>query len=244
MILAQPFGSRAQGLDSLDLATLNPAFVCGSQAIDAGDTAVIEIHLGTLNAPVTGALGTKIKLQIGEKSHLPSSGTELYDHSWLADDAEFTSSCEIDPVQRKMNLSCHRSDQQSREGHGEVLRIYLVAAEDSTLPAEMVSFAPGGQVIIENLDMKWMPNAAVSPEKQSDLKLFPNPATSILFLEIEGETPVQIEILDARGMVCRNVKIQGSQPISLPISDLADGLWILRATYTSGQVEAKRFLVR
>lgn len=70
---------------------------------------------------------------------------------------------------------------------------------------------------------------AISTIPQSELELYPNPASSLLFLDYSFDSKsVTIEIFDTRGQIVKQIRMNSSVKQSININDLTPGLYILK----------------
>ena len=60
----------------------------------------------------------------------------------------------------------------------------------------------------------------------SSLRVYPNPASSLV--TIESDAPLQLQLSDLTGRVVRNITVSGNAVISL--EDLANGVYYLKAS--------------
>jgi len=78
---------------------------------------------------------------------------------------------------------------------------------------------------------------------QAPFRIFPNPAESIL--HIEGNLPTKVEIIDLQGRV-RATHTLGRQEkrASIPVENLANGFYLLRGTLTNGKTFVQKLLIQ
>ena len=68
----------------------------------------------------------------------------------------------------------------------------------------------------------------VSDETYSDLSVFPNPATSVLYIQ-SGELPTgQAYIYSTSGSLCKTVTLEGKEISEVSVADLSSGVYVLR----------------
>ena len=69
---------------------------------------------------------------------------------------------------------------------------------------------------------------SVYQEYYADLSIFPNPATSVLYIQ-SGELPVgDAYIYNISGKLCKTVTLQGKEITEVEVADLPAGVYILR----------------
>lgn len=75
------------------------------------------------------------------------------------------------------------------------------------------------------------------------LAVFPNPATTSLTLTGLGASPTTIAVYDPQGRLVRRLQVtQPSEATVLNVADLPAGLYIIRATGSSGAAQTQRFV--
>lgn len=71
------------------------------------------------------------------------------------------------------------------------------------------------------------------------LNIFPNPANGVVFIEVGGDEPTQLEIIDLTGKIVWSEKVTGS----VSINNLAKGLYVVKAQNTKGS-SAKKLIIQ
>lgn len=83
----------------------------------------------------------------------------------------------------------------------------------------------------------------LSPEKKSDLQVFPNPFTSYIFLqwEEEDETPIQVQLFTSGGALIytKVLDIPGQEILIGEIPDLPEGMYIVKVQTDKGSTFSK-----
>ena len=79
----------------------------------------------------------------------------------------------------------------------------------------------------------------VQENAENTLRLYPNPASNVLYLESQIESG-QVSIFDLTG---RKV-YQGEYQTTIPVNQLTDGMYFLSVTTNEGQVINQKFLIR
>ena len=192
---------QAQTLDTLAISSSDYSVLYDSSLLNKGDTALFEIHFGNQQSPITNLRGFQLWVSTTNKAILPSSKLASFQPSWLADDTNFTSSSQFDHATNTLALICNRTDQQSRSGYGQVVQFTFIASVDSTAPGELIVSNLGGQMIVENLDMKWDPQVPSPFQETTQIKVYPQPATSSLSWESGDQFPIQFRVMDLQGRV-------------------------------------------
>jgi hypothetical protein len=77
---------------------------------------------------------------------------------------------------------------------------------------------------------------------ESELKLYPNPASSLLYIDyVSDSKSVTIEIYDVRGQLLKQMKMNSMPKQSINIDDLSRGLYLLKVN-DGKSVKAQRFV--
>jgi len=93
--------------------------------------------------------------------------------------------------------------------------------------------------------LNWSGAATIKPYNNvlEDLKVFPNPANNIVNIQINTNENVVVDVFNAEGRIVRSVKTGSGQSItSLPVSDLAPGLYMLRFSNANASFSQKLFV--
>ena len=119
-----------------------------------------------------------------------------------------------------LHLSVLRSDDQRREGFGEVISVTLVSNTDDVTPAALVASLTGGITIVDNVDMKKDP-------QQPSVQVYPNPVSDRLHLK--GLSPMEpYRILDLRGKVWTSGNVDPYGDTCITVSQLPAGFYFLK----------------
>jgi hypothetical protein len=93
--------------------------------------------------------------------------------------------------------------------------------------------------------LNWSGAASINPYNNvlEDLKVFPNPANNIVNIQINTNENVLVDVFNAEGRIVRSLKTGSGQSItSLPVSDLAPGLYMLRFSNENASFSQKLFV--
>lgn len=108
----------------------------------------------------------------------------------------------------------------------------MVIAEDDAVKSSMDPEAKGETTMVQS-----------DKEPNLRFKMYPNPAVSLLTVEIEDHTINQIAIYDLSGKLMTNTNFKGLNNLEeMNVSGLYKGLYILKLYTTSGQIFNARFL--
>jgi hypothetical protein len=127
------------------------------------------------------------------------------------------------------------------------------AGGDAVGPAGMLSYTLG-QVDYTRLEdargrfyhgvqQPWPEHLPRAPEGPSPCFMYPNPASDVLFLElpVAGEVIVDLRILDARGLLVRDLPSRDRRE-GIPLGDVPPGAYFLRIRDSEGTQHLCRFL--
>jgi Secretion system C-terminal sorting domain len=104
-----------------------------------------------------------------------------------------------------------------------------VAAAEQTKPATPAAPAPAKA-----------PAAAAAPLIRS---VYPNPAHDHVTVQLSQATPATLELLDAQGRRLRAVRHEGGEQLTLPLTDVPAGTYLLRLRDEASRATATRRLV-
>jgi hypothetical protein len=65
-----------------------------------------------------------------------------------------------------------------------------------------------------------------------DITLYPNPASSVMYVQVDNNQKVLLTMYNEVGQVIWNTTSQGKQTINVPVDNLSAGLYLMRVTYT------------
>ena len=76
-----------------------------------------------------------------------------------------------------------------------------------------------------------------------NLQLGPNPCSAELLIKIVGVLPDEVSVIDQLGRKVRALHGVGNEQLTIPVNDLADGLYYVQ-TISDGVRHSKKFVVR
>lgn len=86
-------------------------------------------------------------------------------------------------------------------------------------------------------------SAGINETADSDINIFPNPASSIIHIQSQqNTTPVTISLFDATGKLVRSIETV-SENAELQVSDLTNGVYFLFVNFGNGKSETKKILI-
>ena len=76
----------------------------------------------------------------------------------------------------------------------------------------------------------------------TSLQVYPNPASS--HINIKGLNLMEMSLFDVRGALLRVYPANDTESLSLPLSDYADGIYILRIRFRDGTTTSRRIVIK
>lgn len=93
--------------------------------------------------------------------------------------------------------------------------------------------------------LNWSGAATIKPYNSvlEDLKVFPNPANNMVNIQINTTENVVVDVLNVEGRIVRSLQTgSGQSTTTLPVSDLAPGLYMLRFSNGTANFSQKLFV--
>ncbi|MDX1685867.1 MAG: choice-of-anchor V domain-containing protein [Saprospiraceae bacterium] len=89
------------------------------------------------------------------------------------------------------------------------------------------------------------PTSSKDEISQIDIKLWPNPASDILNIEIPEADKISVELMDLRGTTIFQINEIVGKQVSIPVRELSliEGLYIVRARNAEGGTTVRRVLI-
>ncbi len=99
----------------------------------------------------------------------------------------------------------------------------------------------------DNLDVTFYisvsPTASTVEAVARPVKVYPNPASDVIYVETQGVVNGQVRIMNLAGVTVRNLPMDDSDRMRIDISDLPAGVYMLQ-TFNAGQVkDAQRIVI-
>ena len=117
----------------------------------------------------------------------------------------------------------------------------FASADKAIITFRYVS-ALGGSINIDNV-MVAGPLSVLVAAAQNDLKIYPNPASDIINIS-SGQAPERVEVLDVSGKKVQTLNNDGKvKELSLNISSLPEGLYVLKV-YTENGVTSSKVMIK
>jgi hypothetical protein len=90
------------------------------------------------------------------------------------------------------------------------------------------------------VSMEKLPSAVSSTSAGTSIRIWPNPTSGLLYIELPVRDPMKVQILDLKGVVIRETMTSGTEELRLNLSPLPEGLYTL---YISGDQGTFRKLI-
>ena len=226
------------------------------ESAEEGDTVTFNIIIGTSNFPALEYTGLSFQLDFLGTDFLDTSSIQFQfaDQSWITNGGP-TLQLSLKPHGARLDAGIARADGKHSSGYG------LVGKMDAIIIRDLTGFHIGKDYIdipfkMSNgllmkldgsVDRLQDTQASVrvylennEAERKNQLLAYPNPARSELTLALNGNAQIKIvEIYSVSGQLAGLFTNAGLDRMTIPISQLADGFYIIKATSTEGVHTAK-----
>lgn len=103
-------------------------------------------------------------------------------------------------------------------------------------------FSNGGWALIDDIEfVDASVSGVVESPEQVDIRLVPNPVTSILSVESDG-TVRRVDILNSLGQMVLSREVGSAGPLDVDVADLVPGMYWLRLTDAEGNSSTRSFV--
>jgi hypothetical protein len=229
--------AKAQYNDTLNIHDLGFQINAPNVILNQGETATLEIVLGSSAVPINDAIGFDIELELGENAVFPTQPEFLLDGSW------FFPSASGDTIQHANasngTIGLQGSQTSGQTGHGRVFRIVLEASEDGVQAADLIA-AAGGIVLVEDLGFK---RAPILSDQSKELVLYPNPASDRLWIDFSEELPLALSLYDQQGKEVLSRQVAQLYEYGLSVGQLPRGTYLLVVRYLDRQ-DTRRIILK
>ena len=152
--------------------------------LNAGETAMITIEVGTPSTPVYDAMEFSIDLDLGDQAVLPQSNDLYDDLSWFFTSSPANLQLTTDEANHSVTVTGDNSPYES--GYGVLFQIEVEATTDGTNASDLIQDG-GGMILVDEIGFKTRP---VNPVFDTDAE--PSLSASLS----DGE--IADKIMDAR----------------------------------------------
>lgn len=223
---------------------------------EEGDTVTFNIIIGTSNFPALEYTGLSFQLDFLGTDFLDTSSIQFQfaDQSWLTNGGP-TLQLSLKPHGARLDAGIARADGKHTSGYGLVGKMDAIIIRDLTgfhigkdyldIPVRMSN----GLLMRLDGSVDRLQDAQASvrvylenneTERKNQLIAYPNPARSELTLALNGNAQIQVvEIYSISGQLAGMFSNAGLERMTIPISQLSDGFYIIKATSTEGVHTAK-----
>lgn len=204
----------------------------------SGDTMEFSFQLGTASNQAEGVAGFDITIDFTDLASDPDAVLVSVANSWVGTTNDGTLSYNFDAANDELNFDYDRTDASGQDGHGEIATLYLIR-EGGFSSSEAVAVVDGGIIMVDNMDFKWSPQDELA--ETSEIKIYPNPASSFVKVETGTNTSQQVSLLDLNGRVQRHQNGMGTHQLDL--SGLAKGVYFIQVQ-TGDQIQRQQLVVQ
>ena len=236
-ILLNTIHLNAQPYDTLDASTVHFEIIAPNVTLNQGETATINIEVGTASAPVNYAVEFDVELELGDDATFTSNPGYDLSSSWFYPLGNLDTTQSSNATARTVSLQGIRSSNVS--GHGILFQVTLEADRDGVEASDLVS-GGGIHVLVEDLGFK---RHATALETTMPLKAYPNPASDLLNLELPKDSPATIALLNQQGQPVLRRDATSNQVQALSVGHLPRGIYIL-ISEQAGQRQTQKIILK
>ncbi len=89
---------------------------------------------------------------------------------------------------------------------------------------------------------RWVLSTTAAQRNRNELRIYPNPATTSVRLDLPGGTLTHATLLDMQGRQVLDVQLSSSEPV-IDVSNLPKGMYLLKANGQNGDAYVKKLVV-
>ena len=217
----------------------------------AGDTAMVDILLGTSAVPANDVYGFAFSLNMNPKLIDTNSLSINFANTWFTPDAKYISITKQFKGDGRIDMGITRIDKIPKSGYGKIATMAIVIVDNiagkrfvkQTLPlmfdnAQIVNehlhdipfSANNDSVIVYQFKTGIDENELVN----ENIHVYPNPAKDQINIETKEMNILSVKISDVLGKQLSFVKINGQSNCTLSTQNLKNGVYILEINTTKG----------
>jgi hypothetical protein len=234
-----------------------------AEEYDSGDLAAIFISIGSEASPVVDMHGVAFSLNLPmDKIDTSTIEMHFYDDSWLAHDAPTVHLQKLPSGSGRLDAAFTRTSGKPASGIGVIGVMTFIVTDDfdgikapnSKIPVHIGVNAVTGMassglvydVTGNGATMYITRHGQTGPTLDDNVFVYPNPAQgSELNVHVNGERTLrQVDIYDLTGSLVSSHTQLSEKHFSTDISNLRNGLYVLRITTTDGVVSKKFEVVK
>lgn len=236
---------NAQNNDTLSVLGMGLSIEAPAITLDLGDTAVIEVMLGTIDEPVNDLVEFSIELELDSRVSFPLIPEVGADSSWFFEGSEVGMTVETDTAENLIRITGVRPAGQS--GHGRLFSLELISGANGLPAARMIKQAGGiGIITVDDIGFKQgspandpsLDPVSVAPE------MYPNPCRGTLNFTWSEEAPERVQVIDLQGQIIASISPYEIQQGRWDTANLPHGLYRVIFSFTSGEQLAKALVVQ
>lgn len=228
-------------------------------SLDSGDVVILDIAFGNANFPVLDLKGAKFSVNIPAFMMDSASVTlDFHPNSWLAEGSPFISLGKV-PWNGRIDGGFARANGNGASGYGVIGTITFIIVDDIegfkmsnglikipiTLEAGTAMDSEGTLFDVEGDEFILTFDPNESNRNKYNLVVYPNPATDIVDIYINGKTSMEsIQILDPQGRQVKSFDGLELKHHQIDVSSLPVGLYYIRLNHTEGVISQLLSVIR
>ncbi len=226
---------------------------------NTSDTLHVLIKLGTSTVPVTNVYG--LAFSINYTSSLVDSGTAKvnFTNSWLGDKTNALSLSKDLYTAGKIDLAFTRKDKQNQSGYGDIGELDLVLEDNISgkdLIYKTLNFTISDVKVIsydetdipvnligDSIVVQGYSSGIIEEVLEDKIKLFPNPITTNLTIELPSTETYTISIFNSIGLlVYSSTRTSQTTKQTVDVSSLPAGVYMLEVKNKNGEKALKKLV--
>jgi len=101
-----------------------------------------------------------------------------------------------------------------------------------------IDFDFNALVITNTFETEFVELLSVNEQLETQLKIYPNPVSHVLYVELKQSDTITVELLDIRGKQTMSETLEGKH-LELDISNLTSGIYFLKLSSNTRQITTK-----
>jgi len=117
----------------------------------------------------------------------------------------------------------------------------IIGSYDAT-----TGISPFGSTFYSNPVFITVPNktGVANLVAESDVKIYPNPATDVVYVDVHGMSAEKITVLDIAGRIITEIPTANSAIVSVPVADYAPGIYLVQINTATGVINKKISVIK
>lgn len=223
-----------------------------------GDIITIPILLGHTVQPALNVYGLTFSIDYDANVVNAAQSKILFDNnSWMSYTSPILGMFKK-PYAGRLDAGFTRTNGVSSDGYGRIGEVKFIIVDDldpTRLPEKSIARISGsvmsGNGIAYTFEPKEFAIKFKSTQKpevdlaENELSLFPNPSSQVLNVQLQGNADIlQIQILDLAGRLISQTPLSGVKKHEMDISNLSNGLFMIRVNTSAGVLSKKFEVIR